>query len=753
MPGGAPGAEIGPYRLISQLGEGGMGVVYHALQFQPIHRDVALKIIKPGMDSRQVIARFESERQALAVMDHANIARVFDAGATANGLPYFVMELVHGVPITQYCDSERLNVRERIELFIPVCQAIQHAHQKGVIHRDIKPSNILVADQEAKPIAKVIDFGLAKALGHQLSDATMMTSLGTVVGTLDYMSPEQAELTRQDIDTRSDVYSLGAVLYELLAGTTPLEHERLVKAGYVEALQQIRKQEPALPSLRLRCSPSSAEVAARRRSDPGRLPKLLHGDLDWIVMRALDKDRARRYNSSSDLAADLVRYLRNEPVMACRPSAAYRAGKFVRQHRFGVAVAASVALLLMAFSITMALQARRIARERDRANQEAQASQRVAEFLTELFRVSDPSETRGNTITAREILDKGADRIVHELKGQPAIQARLMDTIGEVYKNLGLYGRAAPLFENALVTRRRVLGNEHVEVADSLEHLGLLDFLNGDWVTAEKLMRQALSMRRKLLGDEHLDVTQSLSDLGQLLRQKETQHDVDEAERNYREALATRRKLLGGEHPAIAESLNNLGMVLYANKRNYAAAEPLLREAVAMNARLLGKEDQEVATTTNNLALLLRDKGEYAEAEVLFRQAIAIDRRILGDGHPTIAIFVNNLARLLQHKGDYDAAELQYRQAIEVYRKTYPEDHWEIATVKSLLGACLMEARRYGEAEPLLLESYPIIRSNFGGSHNRTIVALRRIVDLYNAWGQPQKAARFAAMLPDPASR
>jgi non-specific serine/threonine protein kinase/serine/threonine-protein kinase len=751
--GAAPVAEIGPYKLVRELGEGGMGIVYHAQQVQPIRRDVALKIIKPGMDSKQVIARFESERQVLAVMDHPNIARVFDAGNTTNGLPYFLMELVHGVPITEYCDSKQLAVKERIELFIPVCQAIQHAHQKGVIHRDIKPSNILVTEQEGKPIAKVIDFGLAKALGHQLSDATTMTSLGMVVGTLDYMSPEQAELTRQDIDTRSDVYSLGAVLYELLAGTTPLEHERLAKTGYLDALLQIRNEEPALPSIRLRSSPSSAEVATRRRSDPARLLKVLHRELDWIVMRALEKDRTRRYSSASDLAADLGRYLGNEPVLACPPSAAYRARKFVRRHRFGVAVAAAAALLLIAFLVAMAFQARRIAHERDRANQEAQASERVAEFLTRLFRVSDPSETRGNTITAREILDKGADRIVQELKGQPAIQARLMDTIGEVYTNLGLYGRATPMLENALAIRRRVLGNEHVEVAGSLDHLGSLDFLNGDWVTAERLMRQGLAMRRKLLGSEHLEVAQSLSGLGWLLRLKETPADVAEAERDYREALAIRRKLLGGDDPAIAQSLNNLGMVLYANEHDFAAAEPLLREAVAMNRRLLGEEDHEVAITTNNLALLLRDKGEYAEAEALFRRAIAINRKILGERHPDIAGFVNNLARLLQLKGDYAGAESQYREAIEVYRKTYPEGHWEIATVKSLLGGCLIADHRYRDAQPLLLESYPIIRSSFGAAHNRTVVALRRIVDLYNAWGQPQKAAPYAALLPDAAKK
>jgi non-specific serine/threonine protein kinase/serine/threonine-protein kinase len=744
----APEGVIGPYKLERELGEGGMGIVYHAQQSQPIRRDVALKVIKPGMDTRQVIARFESERQALAVMDHPNIARVFDAGATEKGLPYFVMELVHGEPITEYCDRKRLSVKERIELFIPVCQAIQHAHQKGVIHRDIKPSNILVAEQEGAPVAKVIDFGLAKALGPQMSDATMMTNVGTVIGTLAYMSPEQAELTRQDIDTRSDVYSLGAVLYELLAGAAPLEPEKRTGTGYIEALQQIRESEPELPSTRLRHPSTATEVAARRRSEPARLYKLLHGELDWIAMRALEKDRPRRYSSASDLASDLGRYLRNEPVLAGPPGAGYRARKFVRRHRAGVAAAASLAALLVAVLVTLSIQARRIALERDRANQEAQASRRVADFLTELFRVSDPSEARGNTVTAREILDKGADRIVQELKNQPVIQARLMDTIGEVYKNLGLYDRAAPMFEDALAIRRRALGNEHVEVAESLDHLGVLVYLKGDLPGGEKLIRQALAMHRKLLGGESLEVAQELNDLGPILRGEETSAAVAEAERNYREALATRRKLLGNDHPAVAQSLNNLGLVLYFHKRDYAAAEPLFREALAMNERLLGESDQETAVTLNDLALILRDTARYDEGEKLLRRAIAIDRKVLGEHHPTLGIVSNNLAFLLQRKGEYQAAEAQYRETLAIQRQNFPEDHWEIATVKSLLGSCLTAAHRYRDAESMLLASYPVIRSNFGDSHNRTVVTLRRQCDLYTAWGQPEKAARYAAMLP-----
>src|SRR5215471_3926567 len=369
-----PGSMIGPYEVVRQLGRGGMGVVFHAHQLRPLRRDVALKIIKPGMDSEQVIARFDSERQALALMDHVNIARVFDAGTTPAGMSYFVMELVAGIPITSYCDSKHLTIRERIELFIPVCHAIQHAHQKGILHRDIKPSNILVTDQDGAAVPKLIDFGLAKALGHQLSDATLMTNLGTVIGTFHYMSPEQAELTRHDIDTRSDVYSLGAVLYELLTGVTPFARERLADVGYVEALRRIREEETTRPSVRLRRSTASDAIALQRRSNSARLVKQLHGDLDWIVIKALDKDRTRRYETVNGLARDLERYLAKEPVEAAPPSPTYRLGKLARRHRASLITAAAFAMLLLTAVIVSSWMALRASM----AEQEARA---VNDFL------------------------------------------------------------------------------------------------------------------------------------------------------------------------------------------------------------------------------------------------------------------------------------------------------------------------------------------------------------------------------------
>src|SRR5262245_918114 len=338
------GTIIGPYKLLEQIGEGGFGVVFLAEQSRPVRRKVALKILKPGMDTRQVVARFEAERQALAIMDHPNIARVFDGGATESGRPYFVMELVKGVPITEFCDQYHLTPRQRLELFIPVCQAVQHAHQKGIIHRDLKPSNVLVSRHDTTSMVKVIDFGVAKATGQQLTEATLHTSFGAVVGTVEYMSPEQASFNQLDVDTRSDVYSLGVLLYELLTGSTPLQRKELEQAGMLETLRMIREQEPTRPSAKLSTSEGLPTLAANRGTEPAKLTRLVRGELDWIVMKALDKNRNRRYESASAFAMDVQRFLADEPVLACPPSARYRLGKFLRRYRGGVAAA----LVLMA---------------------------------------------------------------------------------------------------------------------------------------------------------------------------------------------------------------------------------------------------------------------------------------------------------------------------------------------------------------------------------------------------------------------
>jgi len=387
-PSEAAGAKIGPYKLLQQIGEGGFGIVFMAEQHQPVHRRVAVKIIKPGMDSAQVIARFEAERQALAMMDHQNIAKVYDAGTTDAARPYFVMELVHGVPITRYCDDNHLTVRERLELFVPVCKAIQHAHQKGIIHRDLKPTNVLVCLYDGQPVAKVIDFGVAKATEQRLTERTMFTQYGQIVGTFEYMSPEQAEMSQLGVDTRSDIYSFGVMLYELLTGSTPLQRRRLREAGLTEMLKMIKEEEPPKPSTRLSSAQESAKIAAARRTEPAKLAKSVRGELDWIVMKCLEKDRARRYDTANSLARDIERYLHDEAVEACPPGAGYRLRKFTRKYRAAISIAGLFVILLVfagAVSIGQAVRATKAEHDAFAERDRAEASFRMARDTVDRF--------------------------------------------------------------------------------------------------------------------------------------------------------------------------------------------------------------------------------------------------------------------------------------------------------------------------------------------------------------------------------
>jgi non-specific serine/threonine protein kinase/serine/threonine-protein kinase len=528
------------------MGSGGMGEVWRAEQTEPFQRTVALKLIKTGMDTKAVVARFDSERQALALMDHPNIAMVFDAGATAMGRPYFVMEYVPGIPITEYCDRHRLTIKERLALFIQVCEGVQHAHQKGIVHRDLKPSNVLVAELDSKAVPKIIDFGLAKAMGPRLTEMTMFTEVGAIVGTPAYMSPEQADRDERNIDTRTDVYSLGIVLYELLVGTLPFAPQDLRQAGQEAMLRTIREQEPPRPSTKVRSlGESSKNSAVNRQEDPRTLEQGLHGDLDWITMKALEKDRTRRYGSPSELAADIQRHLKDEPVLAGPPTARYRASKFIKRHRFGVGVAVAALLLLIGFAITMTLQAGRIAAERDRANREAETSKRVSQFMTDMFKVSDPGEARGNSIKAREILDKAAKEIQSGLSKNPEVQADMMQAMGRVYENLGLYPQAASLFTSAVETRHRVLGPRSPDTLTSKSSLAVTLRQLGSFAEAEKLQRETLGTRTRVLGAEHPDTLDSMSQLASILYNEARYAD---AEKVGRAALEGQSRVLGPEN-------------------------------------------------------------------------------------------------------------------------------------------------------------------------------------------------------------
>src|SRR5262245_40862440 len=546
MAGEKPVDRISRYKLLQQIGEGGCGVVYMAEQEEPVRRRVALKIIKPGMDTKSVIARFEAERQALALMDHPSIAKVFDGGATESGRPYFVMELVRGIKITEYCDEHSLTTEERLKLFIQVCAAIQHAHQKGIIHRDIKPSNILVTTTtEGAALPVVIDFVVAKpTMNQRLTDKTLFTAFEMFIGTPAYISPEQAALTSADVDTRTDIYSLGVLLYELLTGSKPFDTIELLKDGIDEIRRVIREQEPVRPSTRL-SKLSSADlttVAQRRKSEPPRLIRTISGDLDWIVMKALEKDRARRYETANGLALDVKRFLDDEAVLARPPSKLYKFRKVVQRNKLLFCGIGVIAMFLVAslVAVTASLAKERQARQEaeasgQRAQTEATRSQQVTKFLEEMLEGVGPSAALGrDTTMLREILDRTAERVGREMTNQPAVEADLRNRIGTLYQEIGNYPQAGEMHRAALAIRRRLFGSESLQVAASLNDLGVDLMAEYRASEAEAVVTEALAIRRRLLGDENAATAISLNDLGAIYRD---QGKLIEGEALAREAL------------------------------------------------------------------------------------------------------------------------------------------------------------------------------------------------------------------------
>jgi serine/threonine protein kinase/tetratricopeptide (TPR) repeat protein len=742
-----PGAVIGHYKLLQKIGEGGFGSVYMAEQMEPVVRRVALKVIKLGMDTKQVVARFEAERQALAMMDHPNIAKVLDAGATASGRPYFVMELVRGVPITEYCDTANLPTTQRLELFAQVCGALQHAHQKGVIHRDVKPGNVLVTLHDGVPVPKVIDFGIAKAIDRRLTEKTLFTEFRQVIGTPEYMSPEQAENSGLDIDTRADVYSLGVLLYELLTATTPFDAATLREKGYGEMLRVIREDDPPPPSTRIATLGDRLAVIARLHGvAPELFSRRLRGDLDWIVMKCLEKDRARRYETASGLAADIKRHLNDEPVTAGPQGAGYRWRKFVRRNRAQVAAAGVVLAVLVLGVVGTTFGMMRALREKGRADEEtaranssarAEAIARVAAqeneqkavaetkraedakeeeaaarrraetisgFVTTALKTSDPENAGGGqAMTILAAMDNAvADIDSGRFADDPATEAGLKMVIGAILFNNGRLADAEALLTQALSTGRRLSPGHHEDLPWGTSMLGATKRDLGKMEEARELFRQALEMDRRLLPADDERVADGLANLASVLA-------PDEAEPLLREALAMDRRLFGDDSPRIARTLGILASKLYVAGR-HEEAEPLFEQALAATQRAQPGDNPHLAAALDDLGKVRQALGRGAEAVELFRKSLEMTKRIYKGPHPATVTGLNNLAFALTGDGRLaEAAQLE-AEALEMERRIPPGDGPRVADALDRLASALLELGRSKEAEPLTAEALGIRR-------------------------------------------
>jgi serine/threonine protein kinase/tetratricopeptide (TPR) repeat protein len=852
-PVGHPGPTLGKYKVLDTIGEGAFGDVYLAEQTEPVRRKVALKVLKAGMDTRQVIARFEAERQALAMMDHPNIARVFDAGVTDAGRPYFAMEYVPGVPITEHCDTERLDTEQRLQLLLQVCDAIQHAHQKAVIHRDLKPSNILVELAGDRHVPKVIDFGIAKAVGFRLTERTLYTEQGQLIGTPEYMSPEQAEMSATNIDTRTDIYSLGVVLYELLVGASPFDPGSLRSGTLAEIQRRIREQQPPAPSTRLsRFGEDATDVAERRRLDASGLRRRLKGDLDWITMKAMEKERSRRYASASELAADIERHLINEPVLAGPPSTVYRLGKFVRRNK---AVVAGVTVAFAALAVGTGVATW----QATRARAEAHRAIAIKDFLANTIGAAD-FIVAGRRLEVADVLDEAAEGLQETFAGEPQVEAEVRHLLGLSYFSMSEFEKSLEQLRAALEMRRQILGENHRDTLETAHRLG--DILVSMWQhgEAEEILRDVVERRRRTLGPDHPDALWSAARLtaalNQLYRLDEAEalgraaadglaetvgrgdertvraYDTvrnslrrvgkdSEADELHRGNLGIARRSLGPDHRVTVWIEREYAYRLY-QLGQWAEAEPLLRSTLEKNRRLFGDDDYRTlyfmetfgqvlcfrdqaeegrrlleegidglrrvfgerhlytAYALGHLAAVERVSRDFDSAESLSRQCTEILSEWLGDDHPNVLGTQTNLAYVLRLSGKHDEAEALLRGALDRYdRKGNAIAPTKVSWTMKVLAGLLEEQSRLSESEALWRERVAVLQRAIGNAHPVTLAAgvdygryllrhgrfeeaeaellaahnrnhasaLAALIELYDAWDKPERAAEYRALL------
>jgi len=764
-----PGSQIGRYKLLSILGEGGMGIVYLAEQKQPIRRQVALKVIKPGMDSKRVIARFEAERQALALLDHPNIAHVYDAGTTEGGRPYFVMEYVKGLSITEHCDRHKLTIEDRLNIFRQVCHAVHHAHQKGIIHRDIKPSNILVSLQDDQALPKIIDFGVAKALAQPLTERTLVTEQGQLFGTPEYMSPERADMANEDIDTRSDIYSLGVLLYVLLTGVLPFDSTTFREGGIEHIRQVIRETDPKTPSTRLTgLGEEAKKVAQSRRTEVAALARCLHKELEWIPLKAMRKERAERYRSASEFADDIENYLKGAPLLAGPPGTGYKLKKFVRRNRVLVGGIAAVLVVLVVGVVVSTIFA--IGQARARAE-----AQLIADFL-ENDVLGSASEAKVGEATVSYILDAASKSLEGKFKDKPLIEASVCRTLGETYRRLGEYKKAEQHFLSAIEVYRQHRGDEHADTLSTSSNIGFLYEKQGRYHDMERLWTRILHIQQRVSSVEDQIYTMNGLAMAYFYLGK-----YEEAESMFDKALGLVQRELGGDdfwllpyikcnlagvytaqgrykeaEPLFVETLANVDWPggymaklanMYREQGRYNKAESLFVKALETVRQLRGDEHFETVCCMYGLVRLYVDQDRYEEAQTLFSEALQIARRRLRLEHPVTLRLVNALAVLHTKQKQYDEAETLFDEALKGRQRELGDDHPDTLESKNDLAVLYKEQARYDKAESLLLESLEGRRKVLGEEHPDTLGSLNKLIELYEAWGKPEKAEEWRAEL------